>query len=129
MILGLVQFQLTKRHIADIGHWQPQLQQNVRRDWSYLIISLLLIAVLVGLCLSGTITIDPVALAKSTAQIIACIALVFFGWAFLFAGLNADEKKRMVVIFVLFGASALFWAGFEQAGSSFSLFAALVRPM
>jgi POT family proton-dependent oligopeptide transporter len=123
MILGLVQFQLTKRHIADIGHWHPQLQQNVRRDWSYLIISLLLIAVLVGLCLSGTITIDPVALAKSTAQIIACIALLFFGWAFLFAGLSTDEKKRMLVILVLFGASALFWAGFEQAGSSFSLFA------
>ncbi|MGN6556039.1 MAG: peptide MFS transporter, partial [Verrucomicrobiota bacterium] len=32
-------------------------------------------------------------------------------------------KQRVGMILVLFFASALFWAGFEQAGSSFNLFA------
>ncbi|HEY9420110.1 MAG TPA: oligopeptide:H+ symporter, partial [Thermoanaerobaculia bacterium] len=38
-------------------------------------------------------------------------------------GLDPTEKKRMLVIFVLFIFSALFWSGFEQAGSSLNLFA------
>ena len=37
--------------------------------------------------------------------------------------LNLVEKKRVVVIFFLFIGAALFWSGFEQAGSSMNLFA------
>ncbi|HEY1053175.1 MAG TPA: oligopeptide:H+ symporter, partial [Prosthecobacter sp.] len=51
------------------------------------------------------------------------VALLYFLWAFFLAGLDAVEKRRMAVIVVLFVASALFWAGFEQVGSSFSIFA------
>jgi len=36
---------------------------------------------------------------------------------------SAEEKKRLVVILVLFIASTIFWAGFEQAGSTLNLFA------
>ena len=36
---------------------------------------------------------------------------------------TAEERKRSAAILVLFVASALFWASFEQAGSSLSLFA------
>jgi POT family proton-dependent oligopeptide transporter len=38
--------------------------------------------------------------------------------------LDLREKERVGIILVLFLASALFWAGFEQTGSSFNLFAA-----
>jgi POT family proton-dependent oligopeptide transporter len=41
----------------------------------------------------------------------------------LFFGLDRTEKLRVGVIIVLFLASALFWSGFEQAGSAFNLFA------
>lgn len=37
--------------------------------------------------------------------------------------LTKDEKRRLVSIFVLFVFSALFWALFEQTGSSLALFA------
>jgi POT family proton-dependent oligopeptide transporter len=37
--------------------------------------------------------------------------------------LDKAEKWRVGVIVILFISSALFWAGFEQAGSSFNLFA------
>lgn len=45
--------------------------------------------------------------------------------ASLYVGGNFDvtEKKRGVSIFFLFLVAALFWAGFEQAGSSLTLFA------
>ncbi|CAN5200300.1 MFS transporter [soil metagenome] len=37
--------------------------------------------------------------------------------------LNSDEWKRIGIIVLLFLFAALFWMGFEQAGSSFNLFA------
>jgi POT family proton-dependent oligopeptide transporter len=123
MIIGLVQFQLTKKRIADIGVLPEHPAAHMRRDKVLLILGIAAIAVLVTLCVSGVIVINPVALAETTAWIIGGIAAIFFAWAFLFAGLTPEEMKRMVLIVVLFGASALFFAGFEQAGSSFSLFA------
>ena len=47
--------------------------------------------------------------------------------AVLFTGmqdkLTLDDWKRLGIIIILFLFAALFWAGFEQAGSSFNLFA------
>jgi POT family proton-dependent oligopeptide transporter len=123
MILGLVQFHFTKHHIATIGQPHAHPPTEVRRDWMIFLSVLVVVGVLVALCLTQVIIIDPLALAEGTAKIITCIAIAFFGWAFLLAGLTPDEKKRMLVIVVLFAASALFFAGFEQAGSSFSIFA------
>ncbi|MEW6735607.1 MAG: peptide MFS transporter, partial [Acidobacteriota bacterium] len=37
--------------------------------------------------------------------------------------LTSEEKRRLAVIAILFFFSVLFWTGFEQAGSSFNLFA------
>jgi POT family proton-dependent oligopeptide transporter len=51
------------------------------------------------------------------------MAVLYFSWAFTLAGLSPVERRRMVVILILFIASAMFWAGFEQAGSSLNLFA------
>src|SRR4029078_4268396 len=34
---------------------------------------------------------------------------------------SPDERRRFVVIFVLFVASTIFWAGFEQAASPLNL--------
>jgi POT family proton-dependent oligopeptide transporter len=42
---------------------------------------------------------------------------------FVFGGLNSDEKKRVALIGVFFLCAALFWAGFEQAATTFNLFA------
>ncbi|MBL9132773.1 MAG: peptide MFS transporter [Verrucomicrobiaceae bacterium] len=123
MVLGLVQFQLTKGHIASIGVRPEHPSAHVRRDKLICVLGIAAILVLMVLGACGVLVIDPVALAKQTATIISCIAAAFFAWAFLLAGLTLEEKKRMAVILVLFGASALFFAGFEQAGSSFSLFA------
>src|SRR5262249_28856829 len=47
----------------------------------------------------------------------------FFAFLFLAGGLTPVEKKRLVVIVWLFLLSAVFWSGFEQAGSSMNIFA------
>jgi POT family proton-dependent oligopeptide transporter len=51
------------------------------------------------------------------------IAVAYFAYVFIAGRLNADEKKRVMVIAVLFVAASVFWAAFEQAPTSLNLFA------
>jgi POT family proton-dependent oligopeptide transporter len=62
-------------------------------------------------------------MAEKTTTILVVIALVFFAGVIFFGRLDNVEKKRVCVIVILCATGALFWAGFEQAGSSFNLFA------
>jgi POT family proton-dependent oligopeptide transporter len=55
--------------------------------------------------------------------IILTLAVAFFAYSFVAGGLDATEKRRLGVIGILFICSTIFWAGFEQAGSSLNLFA------
>ena len=51
------------------------------------------------------------------------MVILYFGYIFTLGGLSADERKRVAVIPLLFLSAAVFWSGFEQAGSSMNLFA------
>lgn len=123
MVLGLVQFYLTGRHLAAVGARHPHPGQNVVRDWTALAVGVGALVVFTALCMTGFVRLDPVWLARRSAFVIVALATLFFVWVFGFAGLDREEKKRYIVVVILFGASAVFWAGFEQVGSSFSLFA------
>jgi proton-dependent oligopeptide transporter, POT family len=75
------------------------------------------------LAFAGVLKLNPVWLAQNTTVVLVGLAAAYFLWAFLFAGLTATEKGRLGVIVLLFVSAALFWAGYEQAGSSLNLFA------
>ena len=51
------------------------------------------------------------------------MAVFYFAYIFIFGGLNSEEKKRVLVIAILFFFAAIFWAAFEQAPTSLNLFA------
>jgi POT family proton-dependent oligopeptide transporter len=51
------------------------------------------------------------------------LAILYFGYVFMFGALSGEEKKRIVVIAFLFIFASIFWAGFEQAPTSLNLFA------
>jgi POT family proton-dependent oligopeptide transporter len=51
------------------------------------------------------------------------MVVLFFLYVFIAGGINADEKKRMAVGFVLFLFAVVFWGAFEQAPTSLNLFA------
>jgi POT family proton-dependent oligopeptide transporter len=55
--------------------------------------------------------------------LVVAVTLLFFAYIFFFGGHTALEKRRLGVILWLFVLAALFWSGFEQAGSSLNLFA------
>jgi proton-dependent oligopeptide transporter, POT family len=55
--------------------------------------------------------------------VLLAITVVVFSWLIGSKTWSAEERKRSAAVLVLFIASALFWASFEQAGSSLNLFA------
>jgi proton-dependent oligopeptide transporter, POT family len=122
MVLGLIQFRLTAHHLGDAGK-HPEQTKTRRRDKLLFAAGLGTIAVVTALGLTGLIRLNPVAMARGTTSIIVGLAAVYFLCLFLFFGLSTIEKRRLAVIVVLFIASAMFWSGFEQAGSSLNLFA------
>jgi POT family proton-dependent oligopeptide transporter len=122
MVAGLIQFRLTARHLGELGH-PPLANPQRRRDIALTLAALGVLVVVVLLGLGGVLSLEPVVLAQHTAGFLVALGAVYFVALFLFAGLDATEKKRLVVVAILFVTSAIFWAGLEQAGSSLNLFA------
>lgn len=129
MVLGVIQYAMGGKYLGDSGKFKAVDDQGRPRTkpWGVLLGSLgALAAVAIGLAFlrsSGTLTFGVTDVANVTAYIIVGIALLYFGSVLFFAGLDTQEKKRVIVIFFLFIGAALFWSGFEQAGSSLNLFA------
>lgn len=123
MILGLIQFRCTQRFLGDAGLPVVNPGQRQDREWRWLWSAVAALALLVTLCAVGVIPLNPGKIAANTAVVISAIAVIYFTLAFTAFGLSREEKKRVGVIAVLFLASAIFWAGFEQVGSSFNIFA------
>ena len=125
MALGVVQYVFTRRHLGEAGKFRPGAGVAAARGRSLLLLSIALgvAALLIAACATGIIEIDPLVLAHFSTMLIAAVAVAFFIYLIFGAGLNAEERRRALVIGVLFIGSTLFWAGYEQAGSSLNLFA------
>ncbi len=129
MLLGLLQYRATRWRLGEAG-LSPSLDpanakdaDKIRAGWRKVIIGLVAVAGVLAMLMSGLVRVDPVALARSSTLIIAAFAAAYFTYLFTMGDLNRGERQRLVVIIVLFLGAALFWAGFEQAGSSLNLFA------
>jgi POT family proton-dependent oligopeptide transporter len=128
MAIGLLQFHMTKHHLLESGsvpHYRagedPAAIQ--RSGWRWVIGGCIALAVVITTGYVGVLPFDPISLARGTTFVIVAMAAGFFAYLLFFAGLDAVERRRIVVVLVLFIACALFWSGFEQAGSSLNLFA------
>ncbi len=127
MVLGLVYFRMTRGRLGDTGVLRvapdAAAQARVRTAWYRLAAATILTAAVGAMMFPRMIGIDPLIVAQRTGLLIAAIALGYFLYLFLFAGLSAEEKRKVGVIAILFLGAAMFWSGFEQAGSSLNLFA------
>ena len=124
MLLGIVQFRLragpTLGAIGTRPTGTPQEQRTVKLAIG---ITIGVIAVVAALAIGGMISINPVAVAERMVLIMLATVLVYFGYLFFSGGLARDEKKRILVIVVLFLFATIFWSAFEQAPTSLNLFA------
>jgi POT family proton-dependent oligopeptide transporter len=122
MVAGLVQFSAMRRRLGDAGR-QPEVNVAAKRDWRVFGLTLTTVVVVVLLLCFGVVRVNAVAIAQSAKWIILGLATVFFARLFMSHELDGAEKRRVGVVAILFVSSALFFSGFEQAGSSLSLFA------
>jgi POT family proton-dependent oligopeptide transporter len=125
MALGLIQYIYNIKLLEGYGV-KPFNEINIKRKSKYnkiIIGTLLLILIITVSGLFGVWTINPIPFANMLTVVITLISLSYFLYIFIFGKLNKNEKKKVTMIFVLFIGAALFWSGFDQAGSSFNIFA------
>ena len=60
---------------------------------------------------------------RTTGLIVVIVAAIYFGGVIGLACRDKVERHRVFVIFLLFLGAAMFWSGFEQAGSSMNIYA------
>ena len=125
MAFGLIQFIFTKNKLGTVGI-KPSIEiSEVIRKKEIRLFSILgivfILFILMGIY--GYFDLNPIPLANAMTIIILSVALVYFLYLFILGNLNQEERKKVVLIVVLFFGAALFWSGFDQAGSSFNIFA------
>jgi proton-dependent oligopeptide transporter, POT family len=127
MVLGIIQYLAGDKYLGEAGR-QPNAGEAERASGiRYLALGVTLVVVLVGGMLllgnAGVVDLSVTRVAGWGTGIIVALALAYFAYVYIAAGLTPVEKKRLGAIGLLFIFSALFWSGFEQAGSSLNLVA------
>jgi POT family proton-dependent oligopeptide transporter len=127
MLAGLIQYRTSQKSLGEIG-LQPKVDKKIKADepsnkLMAIALAVILISLLAFLQTYGYIDmLSPVGIAGTVGVLIVTVVLFFFIYVIVAGGLNTAEKKQTVVIFFLFVGAAMFWSGFEQAGSSLNLF-------
>ena len=129
MTFAVLQYVLGRRHLAGAGELKgdaSSLQAQVRSRRQFLkglgVVAAAALA-LVALTSAGLLTLTVEAVARTVSLSISILAILYFSYVILFACRDGLERRRVGLIFVLFIGAAVFWSGFEQAGSSMNLFA------
>jgi proton-dependent oligopeptide transporter, POT family len=129
MFFGLVQYLTGWKHLGSAGMYpapaeSPESAASQRR--------LLRVgtAVLVGggvllwiLSRAGILHITAQGVSNVLGVVLLLTTVAFFLWLFLAGRWTPEERKRLMVVLVLFVAAMIFWSVFEQAGSTLNLFA------
>jgi len=129
MLFGVIQYKLTEKNLGLAGLEpaklsDPVLQSKKEKNFRVgLIIFGAGLILLMSLLLTGTITINPVMIAKISLYVIGGSVVLYFVYILLFEKLDKPEKDKVKAIAMFFLASSMFYFGYEQQGSSLTLFA------
>jgi POT family proton-dependent oligopeptide transporter len=128
MVLGLIQYRLGAERLGDAGllkteDTREELAAKSRRFFG-IFFGIVAVVVAFGYLVSaGVIAISITEIAQALGTAVLVIVGLYFVYLWTLGGHPADENKRMGVILWLFLLVAVFWSGFEQAGTSLNLFA------
>lgn len=119
MALGLLQFLLGTRHFGGLG--EPPRDAGLRRSmiglsvesWIY-IGALAAVALLYGMMRQHG--------AVEYLLIVAAVAVIIYILWFSITALDGPARRDMAIVTAMIAISVLFWALYEQAGSSLNLF-------
>ena len=125
MLLGLLQYRLGAGHLGGAGLLRPDAAAAAgqKRRGFYRSLAVAAVALLAGVAATDALGVSLQKLAAWLGYGIVGLAPLYFVYLVTAGGHTALEKRRLAAIFWLFILAALFWSGFEQAGSSLNLFA------
>jgi POT family proton-dependent oligopeptide transporter len=128
MLIGLVQYRMGAKYLGEAGLHTASTDTVAktvlaRKFYSVTATVLAAVGLLTYLGVSGAISLSVTDVAHWLGYGIVVIAVIYFGYLLLRAGYGREDKRRILVVVWLFVLSAIFWSGFEQAGSSMNLFA------
>lgn len=128
MIAGLIQYLAGGKHLGSAGLYPApanaaETTRHRRKLRNALLVTIAVFGGMAVLQAAGMVHITARVLSDALGWILAAIVVAFFVWALFLGDWSAAERKRLVVVGVLFLASSLFWCMFEQAGSTLNLFA------
>ena len=129
MLLGLIQYVMGARHLGEAGlrpagtgdaALDEKQKSSAMRAVGGGIGAFVLLALLGVL---GIIHFTVTGLSAVLGWVLLGVSVAVFSWMIFSHGWSSEERKRSAAILVLFMASAIFWASFEQAGSTLNFFA------
>jgi POT family proton-dependent oligopeptide transporter len=129
MAVGLIQYTLTGKNLGSAGLHpappaSPEAGRRLKRNTALSAAAAALMLGIIGLlAATGRLELSAQAVSGALGLVLAIVSVGIFAWLLLGRGWSAIERKRSGAILVLFVASSVFWAAYEQAGSSLSLFA------
>ncbi len=127
MVLGLIQYRNRARLLGEAGLLKSEDDAARRAAKSRTFFGAFFAAV-VGVAAFGylvSIGVVPVSLTEIATALgygVLAIVAVYFVYLWTLGGHTREENRRLGMIFWLFLLIAVFWSGFEQAGSSLNLF-------
>jgi POT family proton-dependent oligopeptide transporter len=128
MVIGLIQFRLGAPHLGNIGLLKSldtpeQLASKSRRFFGAFFAIVGAVVAFGYLVSAGVLPFTLTQIATTLGYSVLVIVGLYFVYVWTLGGHTAEESKKMGVIFWLFLLVAIFWSGFEQAGTSLNLFA------
>jgi POT family proton-dependent oligopeptide transporter len=127
MVLGLIQYRMGEENLGDMGLLRTdktaeEVASLSRKFFGGVFVVTAAIALFAWMVVNGTIDITIAEIATRLGQGVLVLVAVYFIYVWFLGGHTPEENKRMGVIFWLFLLIAIFWSGFEQAGTSLNLF-------
>jgi len=129
MTLGLIQYLLGWRHLGDAGMHPAGAEdaheaRKQRRTAKRAGLGLMAVGVALALlAISGILNITAERVADAGGLVLAAATVAAFAGLFSTGDWSPVERKRLIAVVVFFIAACLFWANYEQAGSTLNLFA------
>ena len=127
MLFGLFQYKVMGGDLKGIGEAPiaitPAEQQEQKKLKSIVWTIGLVLVGLLGVLFMGLIPINAAEIAFYSGYVLATVVFLYLGYVMVFGKLSTPDRNKIGVISILFLFSAMFWSGFEQAGSTLNLFA------
>jgi POT family proton-dependent oligopeptide transporter len=123
MLLGLVQYVAGGRHLGDAGLAPVRAGRRGGAGWRGVALGAAVLALAGASVATGIVRPTVEGLGDAFGVVLLATTVGFFGWLLLAPRWTPGERRRLIVVGVLFVGAAVFWSVFEQAGSTLNLFA------